>query len=164
MVFSGSPRNAGTLCLTLGETLCGPAVTYDMAQRAIATVEPAMEISEVRGDFKADMPLSITDNCQQKAFVTAAPSAFGVDVALNQARVEVRFNGQQRATAIGAEVMGNPVHSAVWLADKLAEYGVVLESGMRIMSGSFTQQFAASRGDAVVSRFTPFGVVEVAFD
>ena len=83
---------------------------------------------------------------------------------LHRARVEVSFNGQQRAASMGAEVMGNPVHSVVWLANQLAEYGVTLESGMRITSGSFTQQFAARRGDAVLSRFTPFGVVEVAFD
>ena len=159
-----APAIENELCLTMGETLRGPGVTFDQARRAITTVEPAMEISEVRGDFKADIPLSITDNCQQKAFVTGTPSAFGVDDALHQARVDVSFNGQQRATAMGAEVMGNPVHSVVWLANKLAQYGVVLESGMRIMSGSFTQQFAVSRGDAVLSRFTPFGVVEVAFD
>ena len=159
-----APSIENELCLTLGETLRGPAVTFEMARHAIATVEPALEISEVRGDFKADIPLSLTDNCQQKAFVTGAPISFGFDDALDQARVEVCFNGQQRATAMGAEVMGNPVNSVVWLANKLAQYGVALEPGMRIMSGSFTQQFAVSRGDAVVSRFTPFGVVEAAFE
>ena len=159
-----APGIENELCLTLGETLRGPGVTYDRARSAIASVAPALEIAEVRGDFKADMPLSMADNAQQKAFVTGVPCAFGVDDALDQARVEVYFNGRQRAVAMGAEVMGNPVHSVVWLANKLSEYGVVLESEMRIMSGSFTQQFAARRGDAVLSRFTPFGVVEVGFD
>lgn len=159
-----APGIENELCLTTGETLRGPGVTYDVARRAIASVEPALEIAEVRGDFKADMPLSVSYNAQQKAFVTGAPSAIGIDDARDQVRLEVRFNGQQRDSATGAEVMGNPVHSVVWLANQLAEYGVTLESGMRIMSGSFTQQFAARRGDAVLSRFTPFGVVEVAFD
>ncbi len=35
---------------------------------------------------------------------------------------------------------------------------------MRLMSGSFTQQFAITKGDAVSSRFTPYGLVEVTFD
>ena len=83
---------------------------------------------------------------------------------LLQAITLIGLQGLQTVIAMGAEVMGNPVHAVVWLANKLAEYCVVLESGMRIMSGSFTQQFAVSRGDAVLSRFTPFGVVEVAFD
>lgn len=127
-------------------------------------VKPALEIADVRGNFSADISLSITYNAEQKAFVTGTPTAFGVDDALDLTRVEVCFNGQQRDSAMGTEVMGNPVHSLVWLANKLAQYGVVLESGMRIMSGSFTQQFAVSRGDAVSSRRTPFGVVEMAFD
>src|SRR4051794_19677273 len=69
-----APGIENELCLTIGETLQGPNVTFDEARRAIAFIEPALEIAEVRGDFGADIPLSIADNAQQKAFVTGPAS------------------------------------------------------------------------------------------
>jgi 2-keto-4-pentenoate hydratase len=159
-----APAIESELCLTMGDTLQGPGVTAEMARHAIAVVEPALEIAEVRGDFRADACLSAADNAQQKAFVTGAPSPFHADDALDQASVDVFFNGLRRASAMGAEVMGHPVHSVVWLANKLAEYDLALEAGMRVMSGSFTRQFAITRCDAVSSRFRPYGLVEVTFD
>ena len=49
------------------------------------------------------------------------------------------------------------------LANKLAEFDLALEAGMRVMSGSFTKQYRIKRGDQIESRFTPFGAVSVAF-
>lgn len=59
--------------------------------------------------------------------------------------------------------MRSPVHSVVWLANKLGEYGLALEAGMRVMSGSFTRQLAVARGDTVVSTFQQFGEVRATF-
>ena len=134
------------LCLTIGERLQGPNVTFDEARRAIAFVEPALEIAEVRGDFGADIPLSMADNAQQKAFVTGEPSPHDSRMPLAETRVVVTINDQQVASATGEEVMGSPVNSVAWLANKLGEFGLALQPGMRVMSGSFTRQFAVSRG------------------
>ena len=159
-----APGIENELCLTLGDTVRGPDVTFDQARRAIATVEPALEIAEVRGDFSADIALSMADNAQQKAFVTGAATAYDRNFELERTEVEVVFNGERRALATGAEVMGNPVHSVVWLAEKLSAFGLALEPGMRIMSGSFTKQYAVARGDAVAAKFRPYGVVEARFE
>jgi 2-keto-4-pentenoate hydratase len=159
-----APGIENELCLTIGEPLRGPNVSVDQARRAIAFVEPALEIAEVRGNFSADMPLSMADNAQQKAFVIGESSPHDSRISLAQAEVSVRFNGEERAVATGAEVMGNPIESVAWLANKLAEHGLSLEAGMRVMSGSFTRQFAVARGDTVTSVFQPFGVVEASFD
>jgi 2-keto-4-pentenoate hydratase len=158
-----SPGIENELCLTLGETLRGPGITYERARQAIAFVAPALEIAEVRGNFSADMPLSIADNVQQKAFVTGAPLPL-TDQSLAGADVRVSINGVERAVATGAEVMGDPVNSLLWLANRLADYGVALEAGMRVMSGSFTKQYAVQQGDTVQSRFNPFGFVEASFN
>lgn len=158
-----APGIENELCLTIGETLRGPTVSFDQARRAIAFVEPGLEIAEVRGDFGADIPLSMADNAQQKAFVTGAAIPHDSRNPIAQSEVTVCFNGEQRAVASGAEVMGSPIHSVVWLANKLGEYGLALEAGMRVMSGSFTKQFAVARGDTVVSTFQPFGSVQASF-
>jgi 2-keto-4-pentenoate hydratase len=152
------------LCLTLGERLQGPKVSFDEARRAIAFIEPALEIAEVRGDFGADIPLSMADNAQQKAFVTGPASPHDSRLPLAETGVVVTINDERVAAARGEEVMGSPVNSVVWLANKLGEFGLALEPGMRVMSGSFTKQFAVRRGDRFSARFEPFGEVRVAFD
>ena len=82
---------------------------------------------------------------------------------LPEAYVEVFLNGARQEKAFGAEVMGDPVASVTWLANKLAEFDLALQAGMRVMSGSFTKQYRIKRGDLIELRFTPFGTVSVAF-
>jgi len=152
------------LCATIGETLRGPGITPARARAAIAAVAPAIEVVEVRGDFAGDLALAMADNAQQKAFVTGEAVALDASVALAAATVEVRFGGTVRDRAAGAEVMGGPEHSVAWLANKLAEFDLALEAGMRVMSGSFTRQYKVGRGDEVVAAFEPFGTVRARFD
>ncbi len=175
------PSVENELCITIGQTLRGPGVTIAETRSAIAAVAPALEIVERRGVF-SDLPLAMADNAQQKHFVTARPSAWRgsprlatglgpepvarghpVSMRLSEASVEVFLNGALQETASGAEVMGDPVASVTWLANKLAEFDLALQAGMRVMSGSFTKQYRIKRGDYIESRFTPFGTVSVAF-
>ncbi len=131
----------------------------------VTAVAPALEIIERRGDAAADVPLSLADNCQQRAFVVGAattplPSARD----LSAATVEIYVNGRFMERASGAEVMGNPLASVAWLANSLARFGRRLEAGMRVMSGSFTRQYAVDQpGEQVEARFDPFGPVTARF-
>jgi 2-keto-4-pentenoate hydratase len=59
--------------------------------------------------------------------------------------------------------MGDAAAALAWLANKLGEFGWPLAAGMRVMSGSFTRQYALNRGDRVESRFAPFGPVRASF-
>jgi 2-keto-4-pentenoate hydratase len=159
-----APGIENELCATIGETLRGPGVTPARARAAIAALAPALEVVEVRGDFAGDLALAMADNAQQKAFVTGAEVRPDPTFPLASATVEVRFGDAVRDRASGAEVMGGPEHSIAWLANKLAEFDLALEAGMRVMSGSFTRQYAVARGDEVVAAFTPFGEVRARFD
>ena len=82
---------------------------------------------------------------------------------LSEASVEVFLNGLTQEMASGAEVLGDPIASVTWLANKLAEFDLALEAGMRVMSGSFTKQYRIERGDRIESGFIPFGTVSVDF-
>ena len=158
------PAFENELCLTIGETLKGPGVTSEQARAAISAVAPALEIPERRGDFAADFPLTIADNAQARFFVTGeALSPLPPDADLAEATVEVYINGECVEKAAGDAVMGNPVESVVWLANKLATFGKRLEAGSQVMSGSFTKQYALAMGDFIESRFEPFGAVQAEF-
>ncbi len=157
------PSAENELCISIGKTLRGPGVTITQTRSAIAAVAPALEIVERRGVF-SDLPLAMADNAQQKHFVTARASAWEpVSMRLSEASVDVYLNGVWQEKASGAEVMGDPVASVTWLANKLAEFDLALEAGMRVMSGSFTKQYRIKRGDHIESRFTPFGTVTANF-
>ncbi len=160
-----SPAVENELCLTIGRTLAGPGVTLDMARAAVSAVAPALEVVERRGDAAADVPLSIADNCQQRAFVVgpaAGPSPATADP--GAATVEIYVDGRFSERASGREVMGTPLASVAWLADRLARYGRRLEAGMRVMSGSFTRQYPIERaGTEIEARFAPYGSVRARF-
>lgn len=158
------PGFENELCLTVGTRLEGSAVTRAQARAAITAVQPAFEIIEGRGDFRADLTLSLTDNCQQKAFVTGPASPLPADWEPASTTVEVLMNGGRADHAVGSEETGHPLGAVAWLAKKLAEFGRRIEPGHRIMSGSFTKQYPIAPGDRIETRFTPFGSVRVSFD
>ncbi len=159
-----SPGFENELCVTLGATLRGPGVTTEQARIAIAQVQPALEIVEKRGDFAADLPATMADNAQQKFFITGAAVALDArNHALSEAAVEVFVDGECIAQASGKEVMGDPAASVAWLANKLSEFGLALEAGKRVISGSFTKQFPIARAMQIEARFKPFGCVRARF-
>lgn len=160
-----APGFENELCLTVGKTLRGPGVTLDDAITAVTHAAPALEIVEVRGPFAGNLPLAMADNAQQKAYVTGAEVRLTPDNRdLARATVSVEVDGQACEQATGAAVMGGGgLLSVVWLANKLAEFDLPLAAGMRVMSGSFTRQYAARRGSTVRATFTPFGAVSASF-
>ncbi|MGE4239854.1 2-keto-4-pentenoate hydratase [Ramlibacter sp.] len=161
-----APGFENELCLTLGKTLRGPGVTLADAQGAVTHAAPALEIVEVRGPFAGNLALAMADNAQQKAFVTGEEILLtSANRDLAQASVRVEIDGELVEEASGAAVMGGGgMLSIAWLANKLAEYDLALEAGMRVMAGSFTRQYSARPGMSVRSTFAPFGAVAVDFD
>ncbi len=161
-----APGFENELCLTVGSDLEGPGVDLEAARAAVTHAAPALEIIEKRGDLSGDLALAMADNAQQKAFVVGAPVALTAENGdLGRSDVSVYVNGGLQESAPGSNVMdGGALLSVVWLANKLAGFGRGISAGQRIMSGSFTKQYAIARGDAVRCEFQPFGPVEATFD
>lgn len=158
-----SPGFENELCLRIGTRLQGPGLTMEAVAAAVTHAAPALEVIERRGAFTDDLPLAMADNAQQHSYVT------GPEIALNRqnlgaAVVAVHLNGAIAETAPGSAVMGEgPLLSVLWLANKLAEFGLAIEAGQVIMSGSFTKQYTIAAGDVVRSDFTQFGTVAASF-
>ena len=157
------PGFENELCLRLKTPLSGTDVSFDEAQAAIGDVAPALEIVERRSDFRADFPLVIAGNAQQRYFITGVfvPMTPETNLATVVATVEV--NGEVQETATGDKVLENPVNSLIWLAAKLSEYGRSLKAGELIMSGSFTKQYLIEKGDKVRTDFDGIGIVDAQF-
>ena len=155
------PAFENELCIVLGEPLEGPRVTPEAARRAIATVAPALEIVERRGKLSDAPPLGIADNLGQKAYVVGEPVAFSADTDLAASTCAVSVNDAVILRGEGSAVLGDPVNSVVWLANKLGAFGRRIEAGEPIMTGSFTMPTPLNIGDTVRTQFTPFGAVAV---
>lgn len=157
-----APGFENELCIRLGAPLDGDA-SAESVRSAIDAIAPAIEVVEKRGVFNADLALAFAGNAQQRAFVTGNFVSLAGRVDPAAIEVEVFVNGRSRERALGAEVLGSPINSVVWLARKLAGFGHGLRHGDLIMSGSFTRQYAVVNGDRIRAVFGGLGAVEVAF-
>jgi 2-keto-4-pentenoate hydratase len=159
------PGVENELCLRLGRDLAGPGVDEAAARAAVAGVYPALEIAETRGDFTGQLAVAIADNIQQRYIVLGPetrPLPADLDLAVVQARVVI--DGAEVATASGAAVLGQPLRSLVWLANKLVQHGHHLRAGDLVMTGSLTRQFPLRPGTHVATSIDPLGRVEAYFD
>lgn len=158
------PGVENELCMTMGADLHGPGIHDAQALQAVAGVRPALEVIETRGDLTGQLALAITDNIQQRAIVLGSEtSPLPADLDLPAVRVAVLINDRQVAESAGAAVLGHPIRSIVWLANKLAQYGRSLKAGQLIMTGSLTRQFPVAQGQMVTAHFDPLGTVSASF-
>jgi 2-keto-4-pentenoate hydratase len=58
--------------------------------------------------------------------------------------------------------MGNPISSVAWLINKLSEFGVGVEAGQTILSGSFVKAIPFGAGDTLTAIFDTLGEVTLA--
>ncbi|MEZ5256404.1 MAG: hypothetical protein R2705_05815 [Ilumatobacteraceae bacterium] len=61
----------------------------------------------------------------------------------------LRKNGEILETGCSGAVLGNPVTAVVWLANKVAQFGVTLEPGHVILPGSCTRMVPIQAGDTI---------------
>ena len=127
---SSRPGVENELCLRLGTDLAGPGVDEAAARAAVAAVYPALEIAETRGDFTAQLAVAIADNIQER-YIVLGPETRPLPADLDLADVQARviLNGAEVATASGAAVLGQPLRSLTWLANKLVQHGQALRAG-----------------------------------
>jgi 2-keto-4-pentenoate hydratase len=148
------------LCVRLGSGLMGK-VTLDQVRAAVDVIHPSFEIIETRGDLSKQIALAIADNGQQRSVVIGSPVRVAPEMALESVAVRVQLNGEEVETGLGSAVLGSPLNSIIWLAEKLGQYGRKLHPGDIIMTGSFVRQFPLIPGDTAVAEFSDIGRVEV---
>jgi 2-keto-4-pentenoate hydratase len=157
------PGFENEICVTAGADLAGPGMTVKQARRGIQTIRPAFELIETRGDFIGHAEKVVPDNLQQKGIIIGDEEPFTEDMNLSEVALRVIVNGQTVDEGIGSAVLGDPVNSVVWLANRLAEFNLHISAGDLIMTGSFTRQHAISRGDAISASFAGLGEVTASF-
>jgi 2-keto-4-pentenoate hydratase len=158
------PRAEIEVAFVLGRRLEGPGVTVADVVRATDYVLPSIEIVDSRvTDWKVKIEDTVADNASSGALVLGGRPTLLHDVDPALIGATFRINGEIVETGCSGAVLGNPVIAVAWLANKVAQFGVVLEPGHVIMPGSCTRMVPVAAGDHVRADFDQLGHVAVRF-
>lgn len=158
------PRIEAEIAFLLRDNLKGPGITLPKVFKAIDGVIPAFEVIDSRFKGKITVKDSIADNASNAAVILGGKITPISDIDLRLTGMILEKNGEIIATATGAEVMGNPAQAVAWLANKLSDYDISLQSGEFIMSGSLTSAAHVESGSSFRATFDRLGSVSVSFE
>jgi 2-keto-4-pentenoate hydratase len=131
---------------------------------AISRIAPAIEVACLGHMDGIDVPQMVADNVAQWAYVVGerqVPDVGGLD--FSQLELTLRRNGELVQSGRLADMIDDQIDSLVWLANALADRGLVLEAGRCVMTGSCTRPQPSQMGDHWEATFSGLGSVAVAF-
>ena len=154
------------IAFVMKHALKGPGVLPMDVIRATDFVVPAIEIVDFRVARAPGMNLidTVADLAACGAVVLGANPRKLTAVDIRTVQGSIIRNGVVEQQGVASAVLGNPVTSVAWLANKLAEFGVTFEPGHVILTGSFVRAIPVKAGDEVLCRFDQgFGDVATSF-
>ncbi len=165
-----STRIEAELAFVLKSPLMGPECSIFDVLNATDYVTPALEILDTRiqrldPETKATRKIvdTISDNAANAAIVIGGRPFKPFDADLRWIAAVVFRNGRIEETGVAAGVLNHPASSVAWLANRLHAYGVALQPGQVILSGSFIRPIEAGKGDTLHADYGPFGTVSCYF-
>jgi 2-keto-4-pentenoate hydratase len=159
-----APKVEAEIAFVLKEDLAGPGITLARVLKATAGIMPAFEIIDTRiKDWKIKIQDTIADGASIGRIVVSGALVPVENLDMRYMGLVLEKNGEVVTTAAGAAVLGHPANAVVWLANKLADYGISLKAGEVIMSGSFTAACPVAAGDNLRATFDGLGTVSVRF-
>ncbi|MEH6516842.1 MAG: 2-oxo-hepta-3-ene-1,7-dioic acid hydratase [Halioglobus sp.] len=164
------PRIETEFAFVMKEPLAGADVTIEQVIAATDYVVPALELIAARS-FRVDPESGYT----RKVYDTIADNAANAGIILGDTKIDPRevdlrwagallyLNEQIEETGLAAGVMDHPAHGIRWVCKRFAPWGIGLEPGQIILSGSFTRPVIVTPGDNIRADYGDFGQIEVAF-
>jgi 2-keto-4-pentenoate hydratase len=154
------------IAFVMKEALRGPGVLPMDVIRATDFVVPAIEIVDFRVARAPGMNIidTVADLAACGGVVLGANPRRLDAIDIRRVRGSILRNGETLQEGEASAVLGNPVTSVAWLANKLGEFGVTFEPGQVILTGSFVRAFPVKAGDDILCRFDQgLGDVATAF-
>ena len=144
------PKAEGEIAFILKRDLQGPGVTNAEVLRATECVMPCFEVVDSRiRDWKIKIQDTIADNASCGCIVLGDRAVDPRKVDLTTCGMTHRKNGEIIATGAGAAALGSPVNCVAWLANTLGEFGIKLQAGEVILSGSLVPLHDVVPGDSM---------------
>jgi 2-keto-4-pentenoate hydratase len=145
----------------LKKDLTGPGVTPLDAFAAIEGYLPSIELAvpvDARPKQSEQMQTATHKWHHHIILGSSVIAPHGIDLRLEGCVAWV--NSVAKGSGTGVEVLGNPLNVVAVMANKLAEYGVVLKAGMILVTGTLVSKgITAGAGDDIMMEFTRLGRV-----
>ncbi|MFZ9904858.1 MAG: fumarylacetoacetate hydrolase family protein [Steroidobacteraceae bacterium] len=142
------PKAEAEIALILSSSLRGPGITELDVLNATESIAPCFEIVDSRIDrWNIRIVDTVADNASCGLFVLGDERVSPIGLDLASMEVRVTKNGQPLSRGFGSAVQGSPLAAVAWLANTLGVYGVTLDPGDIILSGSLVPLETASPGD-----------------
>ena len=149
------------LVFVLSQPLGGPDVNAVDVVNATDYVMPAIEVVDTRFNKRGKPGVvdSIADAASCGFIMVGGSPRKLTDIDVRHVAGALYKNGEVEESGTAAAVMGNPVNSVAWLARKLHEFGVEMQPGHTILSGSFIRAHPMQVGDTFVADYGPLGQI-----
>jgi 2-oxopent-4-enoate/cis-2-oxohex-4-enoate hydratase len=158
------PRAEGEIAFLLARGLRGPGVTEADVLAATECVMPCFEIVDSRiQDWKIRIQDTISDNASSGLFLLGKEAVDPRKADLVTCGMVVWKNDEIISTGAGAAALGSPLTCVAWLANTLGAFGVPLEAGEIILSGSLVPLEPVVAGDRMRVRIGGIGSAAVTF-
>lgn len=131
----------------------------DEVVAAVASLHPAIEIvdSRMAGAFEIGARALVADHCVNFAFICGDGVADWRGLDLISQPVRLFVDGETAAEGSGADVLGDPLQSLVWLVNRLSARGKGVSAGAVITTGSCTGMHPVPRQCKLAADFGPLG-------
>src|SRR5688572_13310169 len=158
------PRAEGEIAFVLDRELAGPGVSPADVVAATRCVKPCFEVVDSRiRDWKIRIEDTIADNASSGVFVLGDDAADPRAVDFVTCGMVVWKNGEVLSTGAGAAALGSPLVCVAWLANTLSSWGIPLEAGEIILSGSLVPLEPVVPGDQMELKIAGIGSARVRF-
>ncbi len=159
------PRAEGELAFVLKKDLCGPGITNADVLAATEAVLPCFEVVDSRiENWQIKIQDTVSDNASCGLFTVNEAAAIDPrKLDLATVGMVVEKNGKVISTGAGAAALGSPVNCVAWLANTLGRFGITLNAGDIILSGSLVPLESVQAGDVMTVKVGGVGNCTIQF-
>jgi len=159
------PKAELEIAFVMGRTVDDPHLPMAELIRSIAYAVPALEIVDTAiADWNIRLVDTVADNASGGGFLLGLGARRVTDLDLRLAGGILSCNGVIVSSGVGADCMGHPLNSILWLARNMAMLGQPLAEGEIVMSGALGPMVPVTSGQVFIAEIAGFSPVQVAFE
>lgn len=158
------PRAEGEIAFKLKRDLNGPGVTNDDVLDATDYVMACFEVVDSRiRHWKVKIQDTVADNASCGLFVLGEGRADPAGLDFPSLEMRVFKNGAPLSAGQGSAALGSPLNCVSWLANTLSKFGITLDAGDVVLSGSLVPLEPVVAGDEMHLEVDGIGTASVRF-
>ncbi|MGD8316914.1 MAG: fumarylacetoacetate hydrolase family protein [Myxococcales bacterium] len=158
------PRAEGEVAFKLHKDLNGPGVTNEDVVDATEYVMPCFEVVDSRiRDWKVKIQDTVADNASCGLFILGDERVEPEGLDFPNLKMRVYKNGRFLSEGMGSAALESPLNCVSWLANTLSKFGITLNAGDVVLSGSLVPLEPVVPGDEMRLELEGVGTASVRF-